>query len=377
MKYTMVIALVVVFVLFCGLTGGRLLYAQNMSNLMLQNGYVLVLACGMLLCILTGGNIDLSVGSVVCLVGGLAAMLLNNFGLNPILTILACMILGLLVGCWQGYWIGYVHIPPFITTLAGMFIFRGFGRLVLDNKTVAIKEKGFLNIFTSYVQIPGLDDVKSYSAIIAGVLIAVYVIFSTAKSRANKAKKGYRQNSAASDYGKSVVIAALILWYSTLLSQYKGIPVMLIWVVVICLIYNFITSKTAFGRYFYAVGGNENATRLSGIDTNKIYFVAYANMGLLAGLAGLLCAARVGSVNGNTGTSFEMDAIGSCFIGGASAYGGSGTVGGVVIGALLLGIINMGMSIMGIPDSWQYVVKGGVLLVAVIFDVISTRKSGK
>ncbi|MDD2959013.1 MAG: sugar ABC transporter permease [Lachnospiraceae bacterium] len=377
MKYTMVIALVVVFVLFCGLTGGRLLYAQNMSNLMLQNGYVLVLACGMLLCILTGGNIDLSVGSVVCLVGGLAAMLLNNFGLNPILTILACMILGLLVGCWQGYWIGYVHIPPFITTLAGMFVFRGFGRLVLDNKTVAIKEKGFLNIFTSYVQIPGLDDVKSYSAIIVGALIAVYVIFSTAKSRANKTKKGYRQNSAASDYGKSVVIAALILWYSTLLSQYKGIPVMLIWVVVICLIYNFITSKTAFGRYFYAVGGNENATRLSGIDTNKIYFVAYANMGLLAGLAGLLCAARVGSVNGNTGTSFEMDAIGSCFIGGASAYGGSGTVGGVVIGALLLGIINMGMSIMGIGDSWQYVVKGGVLLVAVIFDVISTRKSGK
>ena len=161
-----------------------------------------------------------------------------------------------------------------------------------------------------------------------------------------------------------------------MLSQYRGISVMLVWVVAICLIYNFITSKTAFGRYFYAVGGNEKATKLSGINTDKIYFIAYANMGLLAGLCGLLCTARVGSVNGATGTSFEMDAIGSCFIGGASAYGGSGTVGGVVIGALLLGVINMGMSIMGLGDSWQYVIKGGVLLIAVIFDVVTSRKSG-
>ena len=149
---------------------------------------------------------------------------------------------------------------------------------------------------------------------------------------------------------------------------------MLVWVLAICLIYYFITSKTVVGRYFYAVGGNEKATKLSGIDTNKIYFLAYTNLGFLAGLCGLLCLARVGSVSGATGTSFEMDAIASCFIGGASAYGGSGTVGGVVIGALLLGVLNMGMSILGITDSWQYVVKGGVLLVAVIFDVVSKRK---
>ncbi|MDO5423144.1 MAG: sugar ABC transporter permease [Eubacteriales bacterium] len=374
-KYTMVLALVIVFALFCFLTDGRLLYAQNMSNLMLQNGYVLVLACGMLLCILTGGNIDLSVGSVICLVGGIAAVLISK-GFNPYLTILLCLVIGLLVGIWQGYWIGYMRIPPFITTLAGMFIFRGFGRLVLDNKTVSIQNKSFLNVFTSYVNIPGLDDTAHYSALIVGVIVACYVIFSTVSSRSNKAKKGYRQNSAASDYGKAIIIAAVIIWYCYLLSQYKGIPVMLIWVVAICLIYNFITSKTAFGRYFYAVGGNEKATKLSGINTNKIYFIAYANMGLLAGLAGLLCAARVGSVTGSTGTSFEMDAIGSCFIGGASAYGGSGTISGVVIGALLLGVINMGMSIMGIGDSWQYVVKGAVLLVAVVFDVLSNRKSG-
>ena len=375
-KYTMVIALVVVFILFYFLTNGRLLYAQNMSNLLLQNGYVLVMACGMLLCILTGGNIDLSVGSVICLVGGVAAVGITNLGWNPYLTVLLGLVIGLAVGVWQGYWIGFVRIPPFITTLAGMFIFRGLGRLVLDSKTVSIQDPRFLTLFTSYIKIPGLDnDERLLSPIVVGVVAAVYVIVSTYLSRANKAKKGYHQNNALGDYGRSVIIGAVILWYCWLLSQYKGISVMLVWVVAICLIYNFITSKTAFGRYFYAVGGNEKATKLSGIDTNKIYFAAYTNMGLLAGLCGLLCVARVGSVSGQTGTSFEMDAIGSCFIGGASAYGGSGTVGGVVIGALLLGVINMGMSIMGIGDSWQYVVKGGVLLIAVIFDVVSSRKA--
>lgn len=377
-KYTMIIALVVVFVLFAALTNGRLIYAQNLSNLMLQNGYVLVMACGMLLCILTGGNIDLSIGSVICLVGGLAAVMISDMAVNPILTIVICLIVGLLVGIWQGYWIGYVRIPPFITTLGGMFIFRGLGRLVLDNKTVAIQDSTFLNIFTAYINIPGLDDGETVvSALIVGVVAAVYIILNTVKNRRDRAKNGYRQNSAAADYLKAIIIAALILAYCYMLSQYRGISVMLVWVVAICLIYNFITAKTAFGRYFYAVGGNEKATKLSGINTNKIYFIAYANMGLLAGLCGLLNAARVGSVNGNTGTSFEMDAIGACFIGGASAYGGSGTIGGVVIGALLLGVINMGMSIMGIGDSWQYVVKGGVLLLAVIFDVVTSRKSGK
>jgi putative multiple sugar transport system permease protein len=349
-----------------------------MSNLLLQNGYVLVLACGMLLCILTGGNIDLSVGSVICMVGGIAAVLITNKGFNVYLTILICLVIGLAAGIWQGYWIGYVRIPPFITTLGGMFIFRGLGRLVLDSKTVAVQDTAFLNIFTAYIKVPGLDaDGRILSPLVVGILAVVFIFYSTVSSRANKAKKGYRQNSALSDFGKSALISVVLLAYCYMLSQYKGISVMLVWVVVCCLIYHFITSKTAFGRYFYAVGGNEKATQLSGINTNKVYFMAYANMGFLAGLCGLLCLARVGSVNGSTGTSFEMDAIGSCFIGGASAYGGSGTIPGVIIGALLLGVINMGMSIMGIGDSWQYVVKGGVLLIAVIFDVVSNRKSGK
>ncbi len=385
-KNSMTIALVAVFILFYFLTNGRLLYAQNMSNLLLQNGYVLVLACGMLLCILTGGNIDLSVGSVICLTGGLAAVLITNLGWNPYLTIVICVLVGIAVGVWQGYWIGYVRIPPFITTLAGMFVFRGIGRLVLDSKTVPIKEPAFTDLFTSYINIPGLDVISTkanpvenphiWSPLVIGAIVVVVILVMTIRNRINRAKHGYTQKSPLVDYGKVVVIGALIMWYCSLLTQYKGISVMLIWVLAVCLIYYFITSKTVIGRYFYAVGGNEKATRLSGINTNKIYFLAYANMGFLAGLCGLLCLARVGSVSGATGTSFEMDAIASCFIGGASAYGGSGTVGGVVIGAMLLGVLNMGMSILGITDSWQYVVKGGVLLVAVIFDVVSKRKRG-
>ena len=355
-KNSMTIALVAVFILFAALTNGRLLFAQNMSNLLLQNGYVLVMACGMLLCILTGGNIDLSVGSVICMVGGLAAVLVTNLGWNPYLVIPICLIVGLAIGAWQGYWIGFVRIPPFITTLAGMFIFRGIGRLVLDNKTVPMQNASFNNLFTSYINIPGLDVISTKQAPVDNPHIWSPLVIG--------------------GYGKIAVIGALIMWYSWKLSEYKGISVMLLWVLAICLIYYFITSKTVIGRYFYAVGGNEKATKLSGINTNKIYFLAYSNMGLMAGLCGLLCLARVGSVSGQTGTSFEMDAIASCFIGGASAYGGSGTVGGVVIGALLLGVLNMGMSILGFTDSWQYVVKGGVLLVAVIFDVVSKRKKG-
>ena len=378
-QYTMVIALVVVFILFAYLTGGRMLNAQNLSNLLLQNSYVLVLACGMLLCILTGGNVDLSVGSTVCLVGAIGAQLLYNTNLNAILVIIICLVVGALIGVWQGFWIGYVHIPPFICTLAGMFLFRGLGRVVLGSKTVNVSNnKLFINIFASYVTIPGIDSGSvKWSAFIVGIIVAIALLIYTAVSRANKAKKGYKMPPAATAFGKIIVIDILILAYTWKLSHYKGIPVMLIWVLVVIFAYAFITSKTAFGRYFYAVGGNEKATKLSGIDTRKVYFAAYTSMSFLAGLSGLLVAARVGSVNGDTGDSYEMDAIGSCFIGGASAYGGSGTIAGVMIGAILLGVINQGMSIIGLDNNWQYVVKGAVLLVAVIFDVVSNHKTGK
>ena len=376
-KYTMVIALVVVFALFAFLTGGRLLYAQNMSNLFLQNSYVLVLACGMLLCILTGGNVDLSVGSTVCLVGALAAQLLDKTNINAIIVILLCLVVGAIIGAWQGFWIGYVHIPPFICTLSGMFLFRGIARVILNSKTVPVKNKLFLSIFASYIQIPGLDDEKKWSALIVGAIVAVFIIVSVFTGRASKSKKGYSLEPLGPELIKKVIIAAVVIFYSWKLVNYKGIPVMLLWVLAIVLIYSFITSKTAFGRYFYAVGGNEKATKLSGIDTRRVYFMAYLSMSFLAGLSGLLMAARIASCNGDTGTSFEMEAIGSCFIGGASAYGGSGTVAGICIGAIFLGVINQGMSIIGLDNNWQYIVKGTVLLAAVIFDVVSNHKTGK
>ena len=375
-KYTMVIALVLVFILFSALTSGRLLYPQNLSNLLLQNAYVLVMACGMLLCILTGGNIDLSVGSTVCLVGAVCAQLLAA-GWPAIPVILICLVVGALIGIWQGFWIGYIHIPPFICTLSGMFLFRGLGRVILHSKTVSISNQTFLKIFASYINIPGLDEEVKWSAFIVGVVIAIGLLLNTIRSRASKIKKGYRVDSAAAEFGKLLVIDALVIAYTWKLAHYKGIPVMALWVIAVVLLYAFITSKTAFGRYFYAVGGNEKATKLSGIDTKRVYFVAYMSMSILAGLSGMLIAARIGSVNGDTGTSFEMDAIGSCFIGGASAYGGSGTVPGIMVGAILLGVINQGMSIVGLDNNWQYIVKGAVLLVAVVFDVVSNHKTGK
>ena len=228
-KYTMVIALVAVFILFGLLTHGRLFYPQNMSNLMLQNSYVLVLACGMLCCILTGGNIDLSVGSTVCLVGALAAQLMDKNGMNAYLVIFVCLMVGAVIGGWQGFWIGYVHIPPFICTLSGMFLFRGLGRVILASKTVPVKDKTFLNVFASYVQIPGLDDNKiKMSAMIVGVAIAVIVLLTVFTGRAKRARKGYAVGPLGPELLKKAIIAVLIVFYAWKLANYKGIPVMLI-----------------------------------------------------------------------------------------------------------------------------------------------------
>lgn len=373
----MTIALVVVFVFFTILTEGRLVYPQNISNLVLQNAYVLVMACGMLLCILTGGNVDLSVGSTLGLVAAIAAQLMDKAHIDPILTIIICMAIAMVIGIWQGFWIGNIHIPPFIATLAGMFLFRGLQRVLLDAKTVSIYDKTYLAIFSSYITVPGIDAEVHWSAFIVGILVALAIVIFTIMSRAKKARKGYDLRSPATAYGTIAAVDILIIAYSWELAHYKGIPVMVLWILLVVFVFAFITSKTAFGRHFYAVGGNEKATKLSGIDTKKVYFAAYFWMSVLAGFSGLLMAARIGSVSGDTGSTYEMDAIGACFIGGASAYGGSGTIPGVIIGAIFLGVINQGMSIVGLDNNWQYVVKGAVLMVAIIFDVVSNKKTGK
>lgn len=376
-KYTMILALVVVFVLFTVLTGGKQVLPANISNLLLQNAYVLVMACGMLLCILTGGNVDLSVGSTLCLAGGVAAKMLED-GAPTGVAVLVPLIIAACIGIFQGLLIGYVHIPPFICTLAGMFLWRGVARIVLNSMTISIQNQGFKNLFTSYIRIPGVDQKgNAPSALVIFIIIAVLVTIAVLANRAKEVKNGIAQGKTGSLVAKIVIIDLILILYGQRLSKYQGIPVMLIWIGVVVAIFWFITSSTVFGRYFYAVGGNEKATKLSGIDPRKVYFWAYFLMSVLAGLSGLLCGARIGSVDGNMGNSYEMDAIASCFIGGASAYGGSGTIPGVMVGAILLGVINQGMSIMGLPDQMQYVVKGAVLLAAVVFDVVSNHKTGK
>lgn len=375
-RYTMVIALVIVFIFFTVLTGGRLILAQNISNLLLQNAYVMVMACGMLLCILTGGNVDLSVGATLCLSAALAATALQS-GKSPVVAIIMAMAAALVIGLFQGILIGYVHVPPFICTLAGMFLYRGLARAVLDSKTCGITNEKFLDIFSSYLRMPGEKPRACTSSLIVAVIVAVVIAACMLFSYYRKKKHGYETKPFISMLIKLIIIDALIVIYGWKLSQFKGIPVMLLWILAVVIIFAFVTSSTVFGRYFYAVGGNEKATKLSGIDPRRVYFWAYFLMSALAGLSGLLVAARIGSVDGNMGNTYEMDAIASCFIGGASAYGGSGTVGGVMVGAVLLGVINQGMSIYGLPDQWQYVVKGVVLLAAVIFDVVSNKKTGK
>ncbi len=364
-KYTMVIVLLLVTSFFAWRTNGAILLPMNVSSLISQNAYVFILATGMLLCILTGGNIDLSVGSVVCFVGAVGAVLMVNLHVNLYLAVLVMALVGMAIGAWQGFWIAYVRIPPFIVTLAGMLVFRGLANVVLNGMTISIKEKEtFVKLFgggaNCYIPDVFGGGGLNRTCILAGVAaVVVYLVYQIRARQVNIVRM--------------ILVSAVILAFAYRLAQHKGIPSVLIWVAVVVLAYGYITSDTIAGRHFYAVGGNEKATRLSGINTNRVYFFAYLNMGFLAALAGMVTIARMTSAQPTYGQSYEMDAIGACFIGGASAYGGIGTVPGVIIGAVLMGIINLGMSLMGVDQNMQKVVKGLVLLAAVIFDVVSKR----
>lgn len=379
-KYTMIIVLVLVTLFFTWQTGGKILLPQNVSNLISQNAYVFVLATGILLCILTGGNIDLSVGSVVCFAGAVGATLMESKGMNPWAASIMMLLIGLLIGAWQAFWIAYVHVPPFITTLSGMLVFRGLSNVVLNGLTVSLTNAGFVKVFGGGAEcyIPDFLGGNGFNitCMLVGVIACVIYVLVQIKNRMNRAKKGYEMEALSAMVIRTVIICAVILVFMFRLAQYKGIPTALVWVALVVLIYGYITSKTTTGRYFYAVGGNEKATKLSGINTNKVYFIAYTNMGFLAALAGMLTIARMTSAQPTYGQNYEMDAIGACFVGGASAYGGVGTVPGVIVGAVLMGVINLGMSIMGVDANYQKVVKGLVLLAAVIFDVV-TKKQDK
>ena len=380
-KYTMVIALVVVVIFFAIATKGGSLLPGSINNLISQNGYVFVLAAGMLLCILTGGNIDLSVGSVVCFAASIGCVMMAR-GMNMWLAVLAMLAIGLAIGVFQGFWIAKVRVPAFIATLSGMYAFRGLSNVVLQGYRVDISNEQFLFLFgggrdcyiPDYIrQIMGTEGKPNLTCLAIGVVAVLIYIAMTARKILVQKKLNIHQ-SILGQVLTTAAISAVTLFITWQMASFRGIPTVLIWIALVLGVYQYITTKTAIGRHLYAVGGNEKATALSGVKTRNVYWFAYANIGLMAGLAGILTAARAKGIDPTYGEGYEMDAIASCFIGGASAYGGTGKVSGMVIGAVLMGVINQGMNMVGVDSNLQRVVKGLVLLLAVVFDVVSKRQ---
>ena len=375
-KNGMFTALVFIMILFQILTDGILFRSMNINNIVLQNAYVLILATGMLLCILTG-NIDLSVGSVVAFVGAVSAIMMVDWHFPVALTILAALIIGILVGAFHGYFIAYMRIPAFIVTLAGMLIWRGLTMVILQGQTKAPFPKSFQAIAAGYlpgrdVRIGGLNVL----ALAFGIIISIGFIIMVLQNRKTQKKYDFGAAPLWADISKIVLIIIGINLLTVSLANYNGIPIILILLVLLIVIYTFITQRTIIGRHIYALGGNEKAAQLSGVKTKKVMFLVYTNMGLLSALAGLVVAGRLNAATPKAGTMFELDAIASCFIGGASASGGIGTIVGAIVGGLVMGVLNNGMSIMGVSVDWQQTIKGLVLLGAVLFDV-TTKSKGR
>ncbi len=375
-QYALLIALIFIFVLFSILTDGRLITSMNFNNLVMQNSYIVILAIGMLLCLLVGA-IDLSVGSVVALVGSLCALLIVQMKVPVPLAIIAGFGLGGLIGVFQGFFIAYVKIPAFIVTLAGMLIFRGLSLIMLKSQTVGPLPSSFITIgagFFPQVFIELGDQSFDLVTLAAGIIASIVLVVIEVTNR-NRKRKHNLPVPNIWQTGITLAFVIFILNFITFkLAGHKGMPIVLLILVVLVLLYSFFTQKTVAGRYIYAVGGSPEAARLSGIKNSKVLFWVYVNMGLLCSLAGIVLAARNASATPRAGDGFELDAIASCFIGGTSTTGGVGTVAGIVVGALIMGVMNNGMSLMGVSTEWQRVIKGLVLLGAVTFDLYNKRK---
>ncbi|AGC69522.1 xylose transport system permease protein XylH [Thermoclostridium stercorarium subsp. stercorarium DSM 8532] len=374
-QYVMIIALVVVIIFFQIITGGILLSPLNITNIIQQNAYILILTTGMLLCILTCGNIDLSVGSVAGFIGAVSAVFILKINMPVFPAILISLLIGVLIGAWHGFWIAYVGVPAFITTLAGMLIFRGLTMVILQGMSLAPFPKSYTFISAGFI--PDIANIEGINllAIITGIVASALYILSQVNDRKNKKKYNFEVSSTGAFLAKIAAIVAVINAFTYSLARYKGIPAVLIIVVSLVLIYSFITNKTIPGRHIYAYGGNPKAAKLSGVKTKKVLFWVYVNMGFLAALAGIIFTGRLNSATPKAGNGFELDAIASCFIGGASTTGGIGTVVGAIVGGLLMGVLNNGMSILGVSIDWQQAIKGVVLLAAVSFDVYSKSRS--
>ena len=375
-QYGMMIALIAIFLIFAVLTKGANMSPMNINNLVMQNGYVVILAVGMLLCCLTG-NVDLGVGSLVALSGAVCGIIMIDFGLSMWVAIPAALLTGLASGAFVGFFVAYLGIPPFITTLATWLMWRGLTYTVLQAQTKGPFNSDFTFIgsgFLPTVKIPFGNGTLDLVSIGVAIIVAVLVILSEIKGIATKKKYGFAQNPVWQLVVKDAVIIGIVFFVFYKLGRNAGIPFVLVILTVIVGIYQFITSSTVAGRQIYALGGNRKAANLSGINTNKVFFFVYLNSGLMAAIAGIVLAARNASATPKAGDGFEMDAIASCYIGGTAVAGGAGTIFGAVVGAFVMGVLNNGMSIYGWSTDIQKIVKGLVLLGAVTIDLVSKRK---
>lgn len=377
-QYGMVLALIAVFLIFAVMTGGKNMSPANINNLIMQNGYVVILAVGMLLCVLTG-NIDLGVGSIVALCGATVGILMIDYHTNMWVAILAALAVGALAGMFVGLFVSKLSIPPFIVTLATMLMGRGLTYTLLKAQTKGPLPTNYTYIgagFLPTMKIPfGNGTLDMVSIIVAGIA-TVLVVMAELRSINTKKKYGFPNNPLWQIIVKEAVILMIVWFFFYKLSRYNGIPFVLVIMGVLVGLYHFITSKTVAGRQIYALGGNAKAAKLSGINTEKVFFWVYTNMGILSAIAGIVLSARNASATPKAGDGFEMDAIASCYIGGAATSGGIGTIIGAVVGAFIMGILNNGMSLYGWSTDIQKIVKGAVLLGAVTVDLLSKRKKG-
>ena len=371
--YGMLVALVVIMAFFQIWTNGVLLKPLNLTNLILQNSYIIIMALGMLLVIVCG-HIDLSVGSVVGFIGALAAVMLVNYQVPVIVTVPACLAVGALIGAAQGYWIAYWKIPSFVVTLAGMLVFRGLTLALLAGQSIGPFPKTFQALSSGFIPDPFAGADLKVLSLLLGITVGAGMIVFGLRGRAKQARFSHVEEPIGFFFAKNGIIAAAIIYITYLLSTYNGLPNVLITMAVLIAGYSFFTTKSVPGRRIYAIGGNEKAAKLSGIKTERLTFLTFANMGMLAALAGLIFAARLNTATPKAGVAFELDVIAAVFIGGASMSGGVGKIMGAVIGAFIMGVMNNGMSIMGVGIDWQQVIKGLVLLAAVIFDVYNKSK---
>ncbi|MFC3205726.1 MAG: multiple monosaccharide ABC transporter permease [Mesorhizobium sp.] len=377
--YGLVIALILIMLFFQYFTGGVLFKPVNLTNIVLQNSYIIIMALGMLL-VIVAGHIDLSVGSVSGFVGAIAAVLMVQYHMNPFLAGLICLIAGGVIGASQGYWIAYLKIPSFIVTLAGMLVFKGLALWLLGGMSVGPFPREFQLLSAGFIpDVIGpitIGATKLHSTtLVIGVAIVAAMLYFSLRSRRSRESHGYEAEPFSLFVVKNLIISAVVLFLITMMASYKGLPNVLIVMGLLIAIFVFLTKRMTIGRRIYAMGGNVKAAALSGIKTERLTFIVFILMGVLSALAGLIFAARLNTATPKAGLGFELDVIAAVFIGGASMAGGSGQVAGAVIGAFIMGVMNNGMSIMGVNIDWQQVIKGLVLLGAVVFDVYNKNKS--